>query len=361
MKVHTISGIAIALTIAVISLIGSIIVFRAELDRLSYSELYFGQGNTAPVSVPVDHILRDIRTRFPEYSLTALSLPNDDVPSYQARLSKGKEGIQAFYGTDGKLHGTRKNGTTPVGKLIEFHRSFLLGDTGRLIAFATGCLFLLSTITGAYVYRKSLLRIFRKNPFKAGFKTVTLHTFAGSLAIVMNLLWSVTGIYQQWEHVGPLLSGEAEKEKPASNPAAKQPSKPKSPKAGLAFSVDSLLQSTLASYPNFNLRGLAFSSKGPAAITLRGHEKGGNPLYGKNGHSIEFSKEGKQLAVRDPHKAATSKKIESAFHALHAGDFAGIPVKLLYSLFALLPLTLSITGITIWVRRLRRNGKLAIA
>lgn len=343
LRIHSYSGLIIGLFLLVISITGIPLLFRDELDPVIYNELFSEQPLSSKLQLPTDSILARARAQFPDATIANIALPREDQQLYSVRLRQEGKSIQAFYRTDGTLNGTREEDSAFIRRLLELHRGFLLKDTGRTISFFIGSLFILSTLTGVYTYRRSLKRVFkqsfrRKSDGKISYPN--LHTTLGTLALLTNLGWATTGVMMQWESVQRTFS---------STPARKPVSSATS--YTLPVSIDSILDKSAIDYQGFEAALVTLPASAKDPILLRGKMKDGNPLYGKYRTSVEYDQTGKLKKVNDPNTASLDKKIDAAKGPIHYGEYGNIALRSCYALFALLPGTLSVTGFIIWLRK----------
>lgn len=347
----------------VASFTGIPLLFRSELDRALFPELYTPQRSISTAAslaavLSVDSIRQVIAQDHPGYTLASVSLPSNESNVYMARLRKGPKGIQSFYRTDGKLLGDREESTAPLRVILELHRAVLLGDTGRAISFFIAVLFILSTITGLILNWKTIRRNFRRyftrKPHVIPYRD--LHGVVGISAMVFCFIWSVSGSMMQWESV-KRVAGIGER-RPSNPPlqaqgdtTAKISTMLRMKYASLGFSIDSVIEASHQFFGGFEPAIVTFSEDKKEPLSLRGRIIHAQNIYGDLRPTVTVTSSGSISRITDPEKAPLGDKIQMSASGLHEANYGGLPIRILYSLFSLAPGTLAISGCMMYLRR----------
>jgi uncharacterized iron-regulated membrane protein len=206
-----------------------------------------------------------------------------------------------------------------------------------------------SALTGLIVYRRHLLRVFTlRIRWRGGARLLSsdLHRLAGALAVLFQLMMSMTGFYMISPVYQKLLKSNERKPAP---PAIDYGS----------ISFDTLLARSVTALPGFEPVSISLPRENGQPITVRGRIAGGNPLYGAASSTVSFDAgSGEVRDVINISEAPWSARIDKLAHGVHFGQYGALPVKIIYSLGGLTPGLMSITGFILWRsrRRLRKDG-----
>ncbi len=198
-QIHLWTGIGLGLYILLMSVSGSAVVFRRELNRSLAREPRVAVGPGPRMS---EEQLRQIALRdYPGYRVTRVSLRrNADQPA-EIWLERGDKERQFLFNpyTGADLGDSLRLGFRIVLWLVNLHDNLLLGRTGLLMNAAGGIFTVLLGLTGAAIWWpgtdtwwRSLSFRWKANP--KGFNW-TLHSALGFWTFAFFLMWAVTGIY----------------------------------------------------------------------------------------------------------------------------------------------------------------------
>ena len=233
-------------------------------------------------------------------------------------------------------------------QLLTLHYSLFANTAGKLIVFAVGILFLFTLISGFYIYRKALVRVlsFRVRIIgktKRSFYS-SLHRVVGVWSLLFNLLIVITGLFISWNIVTAAL-----KQVPARDTSSQT----------VVLSVDHIKSSVLKQHPDFNIHLIRVAA-GSGTVQLSGNFNDDPFYYGK--YYSRFYVDGQTSSIQKKEwlrNQTPFKKWQSITGPLHFGNYGGLPVKILYCFFGLMPGILSITGFLLWRKR-SKNRKAAL-
>lgn len=225
-------------------------------------------------------------------------------------------------------------------QLLTLHYTLFAGTTGKVVVFLVGCLFLITLVTGLYIYRKALVKVllFR---IRVNRKTIrsfysSLHRTVGVWSLLFNLLIVVTGLF-----ISGNIALTALKAGPTKTPA----------QAAQIRSVDAVRKEVLKQYPTFEVHLLRVAA-GSSTVQLSGRFNRDPFYYGKYYSRIYV--DGTNGLVQKKEWLSDQpplKKWQSFTGPLHFGNYGGLPVKIIYCILGLLPGLLSITGFLLWLKR----------
>jgi len=220
-QIHLWSGIGLGLYVLMISVTGSVLVYRNELYRAA---------TPAPVMVTesgtrlTDDQLKETATRaYPGYTVLVISRPPDPKQAISIAL-KGSGGrknrlFNPYTGAD--LGDTVPLGIWMVSKLLSLHDDLLGGMTGRKVNGVGAILLIFLAFTGMVVWWPGI-RTWRRSltiPKKAGWQRLIwgLHGVVGFWGLGVTLMFALSGIYlsspdtfQDWaDKIEPLTDANA--------------------------------------------------------------------------------------------------------------------------------------------------------
>tara|TARA_B100001123_G_scaffold177300_1_gene203299 strand:+ start:3100 stop:3984 length:885 start_codon:yes stop_codon:yes gene_type:complete len=198
-QVHLWSGLAVGLYVVVISLTGSILVYRSELRQ------YF---NPQPLPVAVagarlsgEELVAATEALFPDVPVEVWTEP--DEPGLAVTMSVGPSGerSQLFFDpyTGEYLGHALPWGWRLTTWLLDLHDNLLAGDTGRSVNGVGAILLLLLGVTGAVIWwpgvktwSNGLVVDWRSNWRRLNW---SLHSALGFWTLFFIVMWGFTGIY----------------------------------------------------------------------------------------------------------------------------------------------------------------------
>jgi uncharacterized iron-regulated membrane protein len=199
-QIHLWTGIGAGLYVFVISVSGSVVVFKNEVYRENNSPVIIVAG--VGERMDADQIGKAAEKLYPGYELTQL-YEYDDNPkrAVEVRLEKGSRAhnrlIDPFTGAD--LGRSVPWQIEVMSWFEDLHFNLFGGKTGRQINAAGGVLWTLLGLTGMVVWwqgiqnwkRGLLVRL------KSGWKRINwdLHSSLGFWTLLLTLMWGVTGVF----------------------------------------------------------------------------------------------------------------------------------------------------------------------
>jgi uncharacterized iron-regulated membrane protein len=198
-QLHLWSGIGIGLYVLLVSVTGSIVVYRNEL---------YDAATPKPIKLAVSGPQLDdedfrtaIKRLYPGYTISVISRSRKvDEPaavSLQNKAGRKNRLFNPYTGED--LGDSTPIGITLVSKLLELHDDLLGGETGRRINGYGALLLIMLSATGMVVWwpgikswRRSLM--VRR---KVGWRRFTwdLHSAVGFWSLAFIVLFALSGVY----------------------------------------------------------------------------------------------------------------------------------------------------------------------
>jgi len=336
---HTWTGLLAGLVIAVVSLTGSVIVFRSEIEGARIPK-----GASGPTAAGLDEIALQVATSNPGVRIRRLRFPEHAGDPYIVQVdASGETRRLVCEASTGRVIATLNAGW--VEWTIDLHRNLLAAKTGRkavgvagIVLFTLAASGMLLWLGGARQWRSWISVRPQGGTRRFHFE---LHRAAGLWSYALLTLVGFTGIGlaypDTFRSALHFLTGQ---------PASSKAPVVRKPEAALLRPLSEYLRAgtgAMADGVPIELR-LPDGEKGP--VDLRLHRSGdlspsGNHVY------IEPST-GKVLAVSRAADQPLAARIFAALAPLHYGEFGGLPVKVIWGLPGLVPALLFVTGLMTW-------------
>ncbi|WP_040992809.1 PepSY-associated TM helix domain-containing protein [Chryseobacterium oranimense] len=379
-KLHLWFGLSVGVIIFIVSLTGTMYVFKDEIQSVLRKDAIYVKAETIrqnPLSIKVlkEKVSLEINEKYP---VSSIEIPLDKSKSYEfLYYEKNKKAWNYFDEVlinklvyvnqyTGEITGiyNEKYDIFPILKAI--HWSLLLkSDWGKYVVGIPTVLFIIMLITGIILWwpknkkaRKGRFWFSWENVKTWKRKNYDLHNVLGFYASFLALVMSITGIYFAYPYVKNafnftlLGSLELPKEKEIKSP-------------------DSLMarNSSVFDIAAGQTEKL-YASSSSFRIPLNGKNKKGKELknipvtiYGKDGrfserNTLVFDKySGKLLAVKPHQKLNNAEKYANANYDIHTGSYFGLFGKILWFITGLICTSLPVTGFLVWWGKQKKLGK----
>ncbi|NGM83894.1 PepSY domain-containing protein [Paenibacillus sp. 7124] len=352
LNIHLTLSLLAGLFIVVLSLTGTVLVFKNELTQAMYPELFkVTQGER----ISYQDAQKSILSQYPEAQFLRIYTPDEPVTNGSFLFWINNDGERVYVYMDpatGNILGTLDESAFP-NKLSVFHRNLLLEKYhGFEIVGIVGFMFTFILISGLYLWWpgiKSMAQGFKRrkatNPY---IKKNDLHRLIGVYSIPVLLIIAFTGaVYPFSEKIlgwfGTGWTPPAQKLAVQVKPEGRLP-------------VDELVRLAEQTTPSSKATLIILPAKPEKNIDIR-LTRSYDPGAGHTGNVKVWMDpyNGQVLEKWDP-------KINNVFYQtwvfpLHTGAYGGIITKVLYSIVGLMPSILMFTGIYIWQYKKRRRKK----
>jgi len=347
-QVHLWTGIGAGLYVLAMSLSGSALVFREELEAL-----YPGKARTVRVRgdrAPLEEVRKTVARRFPGYKVAWIREPERPDQAYDVWFEKGEDARLALVDPyDARFLGEVGATSTLWTFLQHLHFYLFAGRTGLLINGAGGLLLGLLCVTGLVIWwpgRTNWARALTVN-WSGGWKRLNwdLHSAGGAWTIAFVAVWALTGAYFGFPQPFVRVID-------AFLPMSSEVPSPAGPADGRGqFPVDSLVERALAAVPGHwpTLIGLPHHEGENLAVVYLLPQESHDRLKTTYVYLNPFTAE--ILDIRRPENSRPGDRILSWLARLHFGDFGGWPVKTVWAVLGLTPALLFVTGFLMWWNR----------
>lgn len=377
-KLHLWFGLSIGIIVFIVSLSGTLYVFKDEIQNsLRKEAISIKETPTDPISINIlkEKVTLEINEKYP---VSAVEVPLDKTKSYKfSYYEKNKKGWNYFEEVKinklvyvnqytGEILAVYNEKYDFFNILKYIHWSLLLNtEWGPYVVGIPVVIFIIMLITGIVLWWPQNKKA-RKGRFWFSWENVKtwkrrnydLHNVLGFYASFIALLMSITGIYFTYPYVKNIfnvaLSGSLEL-----------------PKDKEIKSPDSLL---VKSNSVFDLTAQETRKLYPASssfrISLNGKNKKGKELknipvtiYGKDGRFSErniiiFDKYSGKLLANKPHqKLNNAEKYANANYDIHTGSYFGLFGKIIWFITGLICTSMPVTGFLVWWGKRKKQGK----
>ncbi|MCZ4336828.1 PepSY-associated TM helix domain-containing protein [Shewanella colwelliana] len=347
-KWHSYSALIAMLPLMLISITGSILVFKVELDSwLRPEHMQVNVASHAP-RMTLDTLMHATLNANSEFELGGWELFDDKQRSDAAYLiQRGTDDWYKVY--INQYSAELLSAPEPMGHyltdwLLELHYSFLWHVKGATIGFVSALIMLFLGGSGVILYRKFWRKLFTLRLHAA--KRVLfsdLHKFVGIVSSPVLIIVSFTGAY--WNIAGILheIDEHGDGEHYLISAPLYRPD----------ISFEALRQQASLEIDSFQAGYLAMPHEPDRDITFYGQVQSSNPLHSEYASVVSFDKtNGLMIQKQDIRDAGWLTVFLDSFRKLHFGYFGGLLTRILWCLLGLMPLLLALTGgYLYWFRR----------
>jgi uncharacterized iron-regulated membrane protein len=336
----------VGLFLLFMSLSGAILVFTDEWEATA--DAPWVKVNNPSGAFSYDASLPRIRSEYPQWEVRAYGQPAaNEALVYELRNKELRKRVFVHPVSGELLHVGEQ--ARWYQQLLLFHYTLFSGTSGKITVFFIGVFFLISLLTGLYVYRKSIVKVLLfRVPLNLRNKRTynsSLHRIVGVWGLVFNLVLVAAGL---------TLAGQV------SLNALKGAKASKAAASSTINSVDKARAALQQRHPDFEIHALRVRTSGNT-LQFSGRYKNDPFYYGHlysnfmvNGET--GAEESKTVLREQP----LGKRLLAFSGPMHFGNWGGIIVKILYCFFGLTPALLSITGFLIWMRTPKKKTLVAV-
>lgn len=351
-KIHLYLSLLAGIFIVVLSLTGSVLVFKSELTRVMYPELFkVTQGER----ISYQEAQKFITSAYPKAQMQRIYTPDEPVTggTYLFWIAQGgkREYVYMDPGT-GKLLGTLDEKSF-LNKLSNFHMYLMIQKYhGFEIVGYIGFIFTFILLSGVYLWwpgikswAQGFIRKKASNPYM---KKSNLHRLVGIYSTPVLLIIAITGALYPFspQILGWFGTGWTP-------PASKLVVQPK-PEGRMP--VDQLMQLAEQTTPNSKVTLVLLPAKPDKHIDIR-LTRSYDPGLGDTGNIKVWMDPytGKVLEKWDPR--TNNVFYQTWIYPLHVGAFGGIVTQILWAIVGLLPSILMFTGVYIWLYKKKQRKR----
>lgn len=381
-KLHLWFGLSIGLIIFIVSITGTLFVFKDEVENFTRKDvIYHHEQNIAQKQVlPIRVLEKSVDAQLQEkYKIHWVNVPIDKKMSYQFYWYEHNTEAWNYFDEfpiykvayvnpyTGKVLRTydEKNGFFSIVKSI--HWSFLLKqDWGKYVVGIPVIIFVIMLISGIILWwpknkaaRKQRFSFKWKNIKNWKRKNYDLHNILGFYASIFALIFSITGLFYAFFVVQAMIyfvfSGGNTVYPDFSHITTKAPIEQRS-----ETTLDKVINTVQAKYPNSF--GFAIDLGHPH---MDDHEhpnfsvfvKHLSYSYHKNSSLIFDENSGELLHTYNHEDKNFGEKTVAANYDIHVGSILGLPTKIIAFIVSLICASLPVTGFLVWWGRRKKTKK----
>ncbi|MGE7773574.1 PepSY-associated TM helix domain-containing protein [Chitinophaga sp. NPDC101104] len=380
-NIHLYLSLAAGLVIMVTCFTGAVLVFEEELNHTFSKERYYvePQGERLPLA----QLVNNLNEKVPGAKVSAFRIYNDPARSVELTFSPAEKKGEKKEGAGEKKKDAKPAAGRPgggggkkafmnpyTGEVIEIyvyqdtffytmfalHRWMLGGAVGKMIVGICTLVFLFIILTGIILWwpkTRNILRQRLKVKWDAGWKRLNhdLHIVLGFYAAIFLFIFAFTGLAWSFEWFNDGIYKVTNSSPKGTPPPASHYVAEAKP---VAFDV--VYQKAKATVPDAHFYNIAKPKDSAAAysvsmITPRSaHESASDNLF-----IDQYSGEVLQLQAFGDRNLG--QRVRSTFKPVHIASIWGTPSKIIGLIVCLLGVTFPITGIIMWINRLRKQKK----
>lgn len=358
-QIHLWLGLVLGAVWAFQGLTGALLVFHRELDRSSLGEV---KGPSLPLDELMASATRATRLRpesiglyYPDPSLLGVTFAEPDGSKRSVLVSVA----------DGAVIAERARTPASPAKgnfwrwIYNLHHGLLMGERGHTLLGASGLVLLVMASSGVYLAwpRKGHWRAaFAANRWRTRLQQwFGWHRCAGLLVATALVILATSGALMDF---GKPLRSWAERYAGFVPPYKPAPD----PVPALQVGAQAALNRALARFPQAAFTSLVLPSENAPVYQVRLRQPGEWRQWSGTSVVVINPGDGRVLAAYDASTAPLANRVlESAF-AVHSGEVAGPPGRVLTFAAGLALPVLYLTGLAAWLRKLRlRASRLGAA
>lgn len=384
-RMHLWVGLPSALILFVVCLTGTIYVFNKEITKWVERDKFYVKVVDGTSMLPAEELITRVEKENKGLKVSAITVPaaKDEAWTFSLAEKKKKEERPAGKGTKpkrekvqsflvdpytGKIQGNAQTTTSEFfNTVLEMHRWLMMDhEIGSVVTAVAAFLFLFLEISGLALWLPAKLKTWKRwNAWKPGFAIKTgahwkrvnhdMHKAFGFYTFLIITILAITG---------PVFSLEWYRKAFHTSLGAKMPVKGEEA-PGSVKPADSLAQPLKASewiaaansvypypgdlrvaLPKGNTGSVSISKTKTGFIASAGADKLVLDQYSNNIiRNEKFSEK------------TTGQQISAMVKAIHTGEVFGTFSKIIYFLACLTATSLPVTGIIIWINKMRKSRK----
>lgn len=353
--VHRWTSLICTINLLILCLTGLVLIFHDEIDGM------LGQRHGAASAAAQAGLQRPTVQSLVDTALglqagsAAKSVSFSDSGDNRVAIRLGPPGQAALRGGTtlffDALTGARRmidiTGTTFTGFITKLHIDLFLKLPGQLFIGVVGLVFVVSMVSGIVLYAP-FTRKLGFGLLRLGRSTRIVQADLHNLCAIVTMTWAlVVGLTGTFLAFSPLIIGVWQKTELAEL-IRLYPGAP----ASTMVTVDAAIAAATTAVPGKDLAfvfypGTEYASQRHYTVVQRGHTELQKRIYTI---SMVDAASGQVAATRGMPWYMQALLLSGPFHF---GDYAGLPLKLLWALFDLLTAVAIVSGFIIWIKRTR--------
>lgn len=200
-QIHLWTGVAVGLYMVFISITGSAVVFRRDLNQKLLGNIPAAEVAADAKRLPVARLREEVQRQYPGYTITRVAEARRRLAPSEVTMVKDGEVLQERFNpyTGADMGNARPRSVAVMEWFTDLHDNLLTGETGRKVNAVGGALLCVLCISGLVIWWRASgawYKGFFFNP-RSGWKRLNfdLHAALGFWGLLVLFLWGLTGVY----------------------------------------------------------------------------------------------------------------------------------------------------------------------
>ena len=200
-QLHLWTGVAVGLYMVFISLTGSAVVFRRDLNTRLLGNIPAKDVAADAKRLSEDELRAAVLRQYPDYTITRVANSRRRLVPSEVTMTKDGEVLQERFNpyTGADMGNAHPRAVAVMEWFVDLHDNLLTGETGRKVNGVGGVLLCLLCISGVVIWWRASgawYKGFFFNP-RSGWKRINfdLHAALGFWGLLILFMWGLTGIY----------------------------------------------------------------------------------------------------------------------------------------------------------------------
>lgn len=366
---HLWAGVGAGLILFVVCLTGTVYTFHHEIDETLNSDRYFVEVPDHAMTMAIEDLIAALNQEVEGAQVSSVSIPNDPQKAYafNVRVEGERRGVNYMVNPyTAEVLGDTKTGASEFFMVMfRLHRWLMLDiEIGRPIVGWSTVIFVFLCFSGLVIWVPQKAKSWKqglKIKWSAKWKRINhdLHNTLGFYSAILLLIMGLTGLYWSFDWYRTSLYDVLGVEQPSRGPRGPRGEKTQEEKPSFPASTLSLV-----SYLKVADQELDYA--GDYRISLPGEDK--NTVSISKTKVGFFATSGRDELILDKYTAVVKKKelfsdeplnqqIAHSIRSIHTGEIFGTFSKILYFISCLIATSLPVTGVIIWINKLKKKKK----
>lgn len=361
-NIHLWLGLAAGIIFFTECLSGTFLVFEDEITNALHSERY-NVKNDGAAALPLDVLVKNLKTKLPKEKIGGVKVYNDPSRTVEINMGSGKKkGGKSKLAFANPYTGEFITVINPGAKtfftfMLDVHQTLLVGKTGKTILGISTFMVLSIVITGIILWfpkKKNQLPARLKVKTTASWKRLNhdLHIVLGFYCSFFLLIFLVTSLAWSFKWANDALYTIT-----GSKPGF--PETPKSvsaPESGDKISYQQALSAGKKQFPKAPYWTVSMAKKADDPVTITSASTDVLHRNGFDNLSLD-QRTGAVLSVSLFKDLPGGWQLRRYMKPVHTGAIGGIPTKTIAFLVSLISASFPVTGIILWLNRLKKKPK----
>ena len=365
-QIHLWLGLIVGAVLLALGVSGSLLVFRPAIERSSFRPPAHSPSAESPSATPLEDGRRAVESARPEYRIRFVipAKAGGGVNQFLLLPRKGAAHNPLLAATDAATGEFLSVAPVKNGWLFwmhDFHSNLLAGPNGRTVNGFVAVMLMTLALSGLVMW---LPRQQWRLSFRVGWKRQiwNLHNAAGFFAFVLLAVQGFIGAYFAFPNVYRAALGlppraTVDSDDGVNSPRAK--AKKQTHKTASEAPLDSLLKKAQETWPKYEIATIYPPIRANQAVTFRGRMPG-DPVGRNDVSRLTFDPHsGKLVRALRAGQLPFGEQFIFQMQAIHFGRFQdSLLSHVVWLLLGLMPGTLYITGLIMWLNRMKAKWRM---